>query len=271
MHAIPPNIIKKVADDGMKAFFSYIEARTDSLLIVTSRTIVDEIIHSKLPPAEKRFERVMKDVTTATGAAFETTAGVLRLIVYHVFSDQDILRRLRVELATTSTSSPSPSPLSVKALEQLPYLTSVIMEGLRLSPAIGSRSARIAPDRDLFYGEGQMRIPAGTPVGMTTILMHTDETLYPEPHSFNPNRWMDVGARKRLEKTYAPFSRGTRMCLGMHLAWAEMYIILSQVVQCFDLKFEGVDATNFEMESDQLIIGTKGNAELKALVTLFQG
>ncbi|KAK6844451.1 hypothetical protein PG995_014561 [Apiospora arundinis] len=285
MHAIPPNIIKKVADDGMKAFFSYIqesEKDTRELLRTatsasspdtkedSSRTIVDEIIHSKLPPAEKRFERVMNDVTTATGAAFETTAGVLRLTVYHVFSDQDILRRLRAELATTSTSSPSSSTRSIKALEQLPYLTSVIMEGMRLSPAIGSRSARIAPDRDLFYGEGQMRIPAGTPVGMTTILMHTDETLYPEPLLFNPDRWMDVGARKRLEKTYAPFSRGTRMCLGMHLAWAEMYIILSQVVQCFDLKFEGVDATNFEMESDQFIIGTKGNAELNALVTLRQ-
>lgn len=103
--------------------------------------------------------------------------------------------------------------LEVKKLEQFPYLTSVIMEGMRLSPAIGSRMARIAPDRDLFYGN--FRIPAGTPVGMTIILMHTDETLYPAPLSFNPDRWMDLEERKKMEKTYAPFSRGTRMCLGM--------------------------------------------------------
>ncbi|KAG4222528.1 hypothetical protein PC116_g28998 [Phytophthora cactorum] len=103
--------------------------------------------------------------------------------------------------------------MTLKKLDQLPYLTSVIMEALRLSPALGTRMARIAPDRDLVY-DGWC-VPAGTPIGMTTILMHTDETLYPEPLSFNPDRWMDIGKRKKLEKTYAPFSRGTRMCVGM--------------------------------------------------------
>ncbi|KAK8076200.1 cytochrome P450 [Apiospora phragmitis] len=185
------------------------------------RTIVHKIVNSNLAPSEKKFERVMNDVATITGAGFETAASALRLIFYH--------------LATVDAAKDK-----LKTLEQLPYLTSVIMEGMRLSPAIGSRAARIAPDRDLFY-EGDdgytMRIPAGTPVGMTTILMHTNETLYPAPLSFNPDRWMDAGARRRLEKTYAPFSRGTRICLGMHLAWAEMYLIVSEVIQHFDIKF----------------------------------
>lgn len=97
------------------------------------------------------------------------------------------------------------------------------MEGMRLSPAIGSRMARIAPDRDLFYGA--WRIPAGTPVGMTTILMHTDKTLYPDPLKFNPDRWMDVEARKKLDRTYAPFSRGTRICLGMQYVKHALYSI----------------------------------------------
>ncbi|OTB02598.1 hypothetical protein M426DRAFT_264424 [Hypoxylon sp. CI-4A] len=157
-------------------------------------------------------------------AAFETTASVMRLIFYHVFSNPDILKRLRGEIAAAAEAS-GEERLELKTLEQLPYLTSVIMEGMRLSPAIGSR---IAPDKDLFYGD--LRIPAGTPVGMTTILMHTDETLYPEPLSFQPDRWMDPAARKKLEKTYAPFSRGTRICIGMYLAWAEMYLILSRAV-----------------------------------------
>lgn len=153
-------------------------------------------------------------MATITAAGFETTASILRLVLYHIFSNQEILRRLRAEIATVNgISSSSDAKLEVKTLEQLPYLTSVIMEGMRMSPGIGSRLARIAPDRDLFYGD--LRIPAGTPVGMTTILMHTDETLYPAPLSFNPDRWMDPEARRKMDKTYAPFSRGTRICLGM--------------------------------------------------------
>jgi cytochrome P450 len=58
-------------------------------------------------------------------------------------------------------------------------------------------------------------IPKGTPVGMTTLLMHMNEDLYPEPTRFIPDRWTDIEKRKKAEKTYAPFSRGTRICLGM--------------------------------------------------------
>ncbi|KAK8057947.1 cytochrome P450 [Apiospora saccharicola] len=281
VHSIPPGIMMKIADENTRAFFQYLqesERDTKDLLRIahsssgahneppsSPRTIVHEIVDSKLPLAEKGFERVMFEVATVTGAGNETTAGVLRLVLYHVFADRAILQRLRAELDDAAT-------LELKALEQLPYLTSVIMEGMRLSPAIGSRSSRIAPDRDLVYGEGKraLRIPAGTPVGMTTILMHTDEASYPEPLSFRSDRGMglDAGARRRLDKAYAPFSKGTRMCLGMHLAWAEMYLAVAQVVQRFDFEFQGVDATTFHMQSDQFIIKTKGIAALNAAVTL---
>ncbi|KAK8118193.1 uncharacterized protein PG998_006474 [Apiospora kogelbergensis] len=144
----------------------------------------------------------------------------------------------------------------VKALERLPYLTSVIVEGMRLSPAIGHRIARIAPDRDLYYGDGKKRIPTGTLVEMNTILIHTDETLYPAPLSFRPDRWMTSEDRKRLDKT---------------LAWAEMYLIIAQTVQRFDFDFIDLDDTHFQMESDQFIIGTKGNAVLKTAASLHTG
>jgi cytochrome P450 len=172
--------------------------------------VVHEIVRSKLPPSEKTFERVFEEIATLTGAAFETTAGVLRLVLFNVYSNPDILRRVRTEIVAAAASSPDPIPLTT--LEKLPYLTSVLMEGMRLSPAIASRSPR-QTDKDLLYGE--WRIPAGTPVGMTTLLMHTDEKIYPNPLRFNPDRWMDPADRKALDKVYAPFSKGTRICVGM--------------------------------------------------------
>lgn len=179
----------------------------------TSRTIVHEIVDSNLPPAEKAFDRVFDEVATVTGAGFETIANALRLIFYHVFSNTDILQRLRVELA--SARAQSSGEVGLRKLEQLPYLTAVITEGLRMSPSIATRSARIAPDRELVYSN--WGIPAGTPVGMTTLLMHTDEKLYPDPMRFNPDRWMDLdaGDRKKIDKTFAPFLKGTRICIGI--------------------------------------------------------
>lgn len=178
----------------------------------TPRTIVHEILASKLPPAEKTIGRIFEDLSTTTGAGFETTAGVLRMVFFHVFNNAEILQRLRAELASIDGD---PVTVDLKTLEQLPYLTSVLKEGLRLSPAIATRMARVAPDRSLFYKEWQ--IPAGTPVGMTTVLIHTDESAFPDPKRFDPERWMELDGRKANEmaKAFIPFSRGTRSCIGM--------------------------------------------------------
>lgn len=176
-------------------------------------TIIHEIMNSKLPDAEKKFVRVFEDMSTISGAGFETTASVLRMIIFHVYSDPEILEYLRDELFSAATGLASVSQLDLKALEKLPYLTSVLMEGLRLSPAIATRMARVAPDRDIVYDK--LSIPAGTPVGMTTILVHMDESMYPEPRRFNPDRWMDPSPWRIGNRVFVPFGKGTRNCLGM--------------------------------------------------------
>lgn len=176
-------------------------------------TMIHHIVHSSLPPAEKTFDRVFEEIATVTGAGYETTANALRLIIYHVFTDDEILRRLRTEIASTSPSPPGKQPIPLTTLEHMPYLKAVLTEGLRLSPGIGTRAGRVT-DKDIFYGD--WRIPAGTPVGMTTLLMHTDEKMYPDPMRFNPDRWVDKKTKPGTDKPlFAPFSRGTRMCLGM--------------------------------------------------------
>ncbi|KAH7309892.1 cytochrome P450 [Stachybotrys elegans] len=235
----------------------------------TPRTIVHQIAESSLPPEEKVFKRVFADVATVTGASFETTASVLRLIVYHVWSNPLILGQLRAELAQAASESNSEQSLELRTLEQLPYLTAVLTEGMRMSPGLGTRLQRIAPGRELVYGK--WRIPRGTPIGMTALQMHMDENVYPEPRRFVPERWLKPNARKNLDKVYAPFSRGSRNCLGMHLAWAELYLVVAEFAQRFDFDFQGLTDDHFEVESDQFIISTKGKAVLEASVSLYKG
>ncbi|KUI67265.1 Trichodiene oxygenase [Cytospora mali] len=273
IRSIPIDWVMKSADEGTKAFLRYLQQSEqdtkDTLAGIvapspseaTQNTMAYDIVNSKLPPSEKTFDRIFEEIATVTGAAFETTASTIRLILFHVFSNKEILERLRAEVTTTTAKSPEPAQL--QTLEQLPYLTAVLMEGLRMSPGLASRTPRVS-DKDLWYSS--WRIPAGTPVGMTVFLMHTDEALYPEPTRFDPERWVGA-ARKTSEKTFAPFSRGTRICLGMYLAWAEMYLVLAALVQNFDFEFPDATAADFEFESDRFTIGTKAGCNLMARVT----
>ncbi|KAK6840897.1 hypothetical protein PG987_001757 [Apiospora arundinis] len=208
----------------------------DSVPVNTN--MVHYIANSNLPPAEKELDRVIQEVGATLGAAYETTASTLRLVLYHVYSNPDILQRLRLPITFRTDD--------LKQLEKLPYLRAVLTEGMRLSPGNCTRMARVT-DKDLFYHE--WCIPAGTPVGMTTILLHTDEDAYPDPMRFNPDRWLAESKTEGAEdeaRVYAPFSRGTRICLGIHLAWAEMYSVLSALVQGYDFTFPDATATDFE-------------------------
>lgn len=144
---------------------------------------------------------------------FETVENPLRLIFYHVFSNVEILQRLLIELGSIP-AEPSDS-VELRTTEQLSYLTLVITQGLRLSPSIATRSARTVLDTELIYDK--QRIPAGMLVGITSLSMYMDRVLYSNPMSFKPDRWMDLdaNARKKANKTLAPFIKGTRICTGM--------------------------------------------------------
>lgn len=180
----------------------------------TPQTVIHEILKApSLPLSGKEIHRINDEVGTVPGADIETVAQTLRLIIYYLYSDRKILSRLRAELTALSDIHSSDAEVPLKELEQLPYLTAVIMEGLRLSPDIATRMARIAPDRDFIYDK--WAVPSGTPVGMTTLLMHHNEAVYKEDRKFSPERWTDMERRRKAEKTFAPFSRGTRICLGM--------------------------------------------------------
>ncbi|KAI0202341.1 cytochrome P450 [Astrocystis sublimbata] len=262
--------------------------------------IVSAILSSKLPAPEKRLVRVFEDVSTVVGAGTSTTAGALNLIIFNVFSDRnpEILLRLRAELSTIDTNGDITSANAnatettefpfppLKTLEQLPFLTAVLTEGLRLSPATATRMGRVAPDRDLIYeGKEKWRIPAGTPVGMTTVLMHMDPALFPDPCTFDPDRWMDhryeyyddeeesermrekeKDRRREMERFFAPFSRGTRNCVGMHLAWAELYLVVAVLVLRYEFEVQG-KAEDFLPSSDNFAIGTDSEGFLKAFVS----
>ncbi|KAI1205170.1 cytochrome P450 [Annulohypoxylon truncatum] len=268
MRSIPTQWIMAVSDPIMKDFFRFhMMSMNDTKNLMKAavspdddgpRTLVHEIMQSKLPPPEKSFERVFDDMSTTTGAGFETTAAVIRIATFHIYNNSKILQKLRAEL----TAAPD---RELKTLEQLPYLTAIIMEAMRLAPAIATRSARIAQDKDLVYAD--WRIPAGTPVGMTLHLLHQNEEEYPEPQRFNPDRFMDPNPWQLGNKTFVPFGKGKRSCIGMYLAWAEIYLLLGYIVHRFEFKFPTTKAEDFYVTQDNFALVTPSMGVVPALVT----
>jgi cytochrome P450 len=199
-------------------------------------TVFHEILQSDLPEHEKMPNRLWQDGQVTVIAGTLTTAAALSEITFHLLDQPMHLRKLKTELDTVS-SGPGQLPEMVK-LEQLPYLTAVIKEGLRLSSGISTRLQRIATEETLIFTarypsgsdgnttEKKYTLHPGIPLSMTGLLIHHSPTYFEDPMTFWPQRWLED---KSLDKYFVPFSRGTRSCVGINLAYAELYLTIATV------------------------------------------
>lgn len=161
------------------------------------------------------------------GAGTETTSWALSVTTFHLLNAPRILNKLTQELQTV-VEDPQHLP-SWSTLEKLPYLSAVILEGLRLSYGVSFRSPRVAIDEDLVYhgvwsatglhkeDHIEYIIPRGTAIGMSGWMVHHNETIFPNSTTYIPERWLDEkGERQQeLEKYFLSFSKGSRQCLAM--------------------------------------------------------
>jgi cytochrome P450 len=190
-------------------------------------TIFGSVLTSDLPASEKSLGRMTEEAISLFAAGTETVAWALTVVTYHLLTKPTMLEKLTTEI--NSARDNSGNLPSWSALEKLPYLDAVIYEGLRLSYGVASRTSRIPTDEDLIYrGEwtpkgittpkkAEYVLPRGYAVGMSSVITHHDENVFPDSHSFIPERWLDENNqhRKSLDRVLIAFSKGSRACVGM--------------------------------------------------------
>ncbi|KAL9110475.1 MAG: hypothetical protein Q9227_005019 [Pyrenula ochraceoflavens] len=170
-------------------------------------TIFHTLRDCNLPAHERTLARLSDEAETITGAGTETTARTLFVIAFYVASNREIMQALKEELKSIPANS------GLQQIEQLPYLTAVIKEGLRLSFSLTTRLPRVF-NEDLRYKE--WIIPAKTPVSSTIYLVLTNEEIFPSPFQFNPERWTKTNeGGQRLDRFLVPFGKGSRACVGI--------------------------------------------------------
>ncbi|KAJ9607386.1 hypothetical protein H2200_008459 [Cladophialophora chaetospira] len=212
-------------------------------------TIFHAILQGDLPEKEKSPDRLWQDGQVIVIAGTLTTAAALSEATYHLLRHPEELRILKNELAKAI-----PNPMALQdavKLGQLPYLTAVIKEGLRISSGISTRLQRIATDETLIYtakaqssnnkpvNEKQYVLRPGIPLSMTGLLIHHSPTYFKDPMTFRPQRWLD---NPSLDNYLVPFSRGTRACVGINLAYAELYATIATVFSQYgsrEVRFQG--------------------------------
>lgn len=121
------------------------------------------------------------------------------------------------------------------------FLFACIDEAMRLSPAIGAMLPREILSGGLTVDDEYF--PAGVDVGVPGYSIHHNETYYPDPFSFKPERWLSSNSSSDSALTLArsafcPFGVGRTSCVGKYLAYQEMAISLARMLWLFDMRLQ---------------------------------
>lgn len=201
-------------------------------------------------------------IEEAMGLAFAgsgTTSSTLLYLFYNLSRPQNrhIQLKLREELQTVGRK--------LAEVKELPYLNAVIKETMRLYPTIISTLPRVL---DLPLKSDNIELPPGTIVGMQNYVHHRSPSVYAEPNTFNPERWIGQSPSSDLIKAFTPFSLGPRNCIGQNLARAEILLATSLAFRRLDLRLnEAMKESDMDME-DRFAVSPKGRRLLLDVVEL---
>ena len=208
-------------------------------------SLFHHIVASDMPESERSEERLAKEAQIILGAGTVTVSRTMAYASFYILSRPELRAELEAELR--EPMSDWPARVSTWAeLERLPLLQAIIKESLRLTYGVMHRLPRVSPDVPIqFRGH---TIPPGIPVGMSAYLQHSDPDVFPSPDRFMPERWLAGSVTPAMIRNYVPFSRGSRNCLGMNLAMAEMSLILAVLYRPGGPEFELFETDESDVE-----------------------
>lgn len=163
------------------------------------------------------------ELITLLIAGYETTASAIAWALYWIHRHPLVVENLLVELHQLGDSPDSTT------IVQLPYLTAVCHEPLRLSPVATLTVPREVKEPVELMG---YQLEPGTRLYGCIDLTHQRRDIYPEPKLFKPERFLK---RQFSAYEFLPFGGGTRRCIGEALALFEMKLVLAKMLSHYRL------------------------------------
>ena len=172
--------------------------------------------------------QLLDEIITLLLAGYETTANSLGWTWYLLSRNPKALQRMESEVDTTlSGRLPATDDLAL-----LPETRRVLEESLRLYPPawiLGRRA--LGADR-----LGDVEVASGTVIAMSPYIVHRLERYWPDPESFQPDRFLAERMPGKHPFAYFPFGGGPRLCIGHNFAMLEAHLIVATIAQRYRLR-----------------------------------
>ncbi|KAK8132050.1 hypothetical protein PG999_000223 [Apiospora kogelbergensis] len=145
--------------------------------------------------------------------AIDGTGSSMVNTLYYIIKHPEVYKRVRAEI--DAALSPDDVIAPWDKVKTLPFLKACIDEAGRLAPGVaGDLPRKTPPGKD--YMVAGVPVPGNTNVSISAYTAQRDPDIFPDPHTFKPERWLIKGEDqlKRMLDVYLVFTMGSRMCMG---------------------------------------------------------
>nr|XP_056705941.1 cytochrome P450 2M1-like [Euleptes europaea] len=149
--------------------------------------------------------------------------GALLLMIKHPDVQEKVLEEVNAILEPSQT-------ICYEDRTKLPYTTAVIHEILRFVNVAGTGPFRLCVKDTTMLGHP---VAKGTLILPNLVSVLADPEHWASPSKFDPGHFLDSKGNFVPQKAFLAFGIGRRVCLGEHMAWAELFIFFVTVLRTF--------------------------------------
>lgn len=193
-------------------------------------------------PLEPQY--IAAEVLNNINAAEATVAVTATYLIWRLTEKPQWQQRIRKELSNLKLQADDSASFA-DVNSQVPALEACLREVYRLHPASSGRAERVVPTGG--HTLSGVYLPEGTIVSSSVVALHHDESIFPNPEYFVPERWLEADevTLKIRDAQLIPFGHGARICLGKALATMEIKLLIARLY----LKYETVMTASTSAES----------------------
>ncbi|MGI5392847.1 cytochrome P450 [Streptomyces sp. CA-251251] len=164
----------------------------------------------------------------------ETIASTIMWLLQALADHPEHADRIRDEVREVTGGR----PVAFEDVRRLTHTNNVIVEAMRLRPAVWVLTRRAVVETEL----GGYRIPAGSDIIYSPFAIQRDAKSYADNLEFDPDRWLPERAEEVPKYAMKPFSVGNRKCPSDHFSMAQLTLITAALAAKY--RFEQVAGSN---------------------------
>jgi cytochrome P450 len=170
-------------------------------------------------------------------AGIDTVAYTCVFLLYSLLRRPALLERVRDEAKPAFTNGPP----DLYTLRDMRLLRNVTMETLRMYPVAPAAVRSVA---ETFEFAGYL-IREGDQVILATPVAHFLPEIYPDPFSFDPERFSPPRNEHRKPGAYIPFFKGPHTCIGARMGQIQVMLTIGTMICQADL---GLDPPDYALK-----------------------